>query len=162
MDIGGPRTSAATMARTSVALPPNIPRMGEVPTGTGAGNATSGAGGGVGAITGGIANACATTCGACAATGGACGAGRGGGGGAIVVGLGCRGAPCRAACARCACFRIDEITPITTRMIQMIPPMSCMIYRAGGGGCVVSGGVPSTLVPIASRIPVSACRFLSR
>ena len=90
------------------------------------------------------------------------GAGRGAGGredGAAVCG-------CGAARPRAprTFLRMLEITPINTMAIQMSAPMPCTI-RPYLGGCVwpaSGGGPPSTLPPIASRMPVSACRFFRR
>ena len=92
--------------------------------------------------------------------------GGGGGGGAGRCTAICCGAGARCARARCMFFRMLETTPIRTIAIQMIEPMSCIeAYRPGDGGC---GGwfrseeaPPSTLLPMESRMPVSACRFLS-
>ena len=149
------------MARTRVVLPPNIPRMGEVPTRTGIGGIGDGDGDGAGA----------------AAVGGGTGRGtdRAGGGGSSTGGIakpasvnrgGGAGAGAGRTCARrarCALRRMLEITPTRTTMTQMIAPMSCIAYLGGCGGCVTSGEPPpSTLFPMESRMPVSACRFLRR
>jgi hypothetical protein len=163
------------MARTRVAPPPNIPRIGEVPTGardsmtgnTGWGAAglggepgrgvetgrsvDTGRGGG-GASTGGIANPASTDRGA------------GTGGDEAIGGCCCIAGCCGAFCARERLMlrRMLEITPMRTIASQMMAPRSCIDYRGGCGGCVTSGGPPpSTLLPIESRMPVSACRFLS-
>ncbi len=158
---GGPNTSAATIARTSVAPPPNIPRIGEVPTRTGV-NGVNGVG------------TCATGRGGATGAGAIRifgGSGAGGGGGVAITGAaGSRTGGIAydadgAACARCAALRARialrrmlEITAMTTMMIQTIPPILCIDYFGGcGGGCVTSGDVvPSTLLPIESRMPVSA------
>ncbi len=95
------------------------------------------------------------------------GAAGGGTGIGARTGAGVGAGASRARCAfraRIALRRMLEITAMTTTMIQTIPPMSCIDYLGGcGGGCVTSGDVvPSTLLPIESRMPVSACRFLRR
>jgi hypothetical protein len=85
---------------------------------------------------------------------------------------GSRGMP-GGACSCCCCIRctdlrmllmIDATTPMMTKMTQTSPTISCIGYLAGGGGgggpSVCAG--PSTLVPIAPRISVSAWMFLRR